>query len=113
MSDQDSELKPSKPPVWNDPHYRALFFQIVLILALGYFLVTVVNNTLHNMESRGISTGFAFLHEPAGFGILQSLIEFDESYSYGRTFFVGLLNTVLISVLGIILAVYLCYGFKI
>jgi general L-amino acid transport system permease protein len=101
MSDNDSEIKPSKPPVWNDPQYRALFFQIVLILALGYFLVTIVNNTLQNMESRGISTGFAFLSEPAGFGILQSLIDFNESNTYGRTFFVGLLNTVLVSSLGI------------
>ena len=107
MAEPDPELKPSKPPIWNDPQYRALFFQFVLVIALGYFLVTVVNNTLDNMEARGISTGFAFLNEPSGFGILQSLIEFDESYSYGRTFLVGLLNTVLISVLGIFFATIL------
>ncbi len=104
MSDNDSEIKPSKPAVWNDPQYRALFFQIVLVLALGYFLVSIVDNTLKNMESRGISTGFAFLSEPAGFGILQSLIEFNESHTYDRTFFVGLLNTLLVSVLGIFCA---------
>ena len=107
MSDHDSELKPSKPAIWNDPKYRALFFQIVLVLALGYFITTIVNNTLTNMESRGISTGFAFLSEPAGFGILQSLIEFDESHTYGRTFFVGLLNTVIVAGLGIFLATIL------
>ena len=107
MSDHDSELKPSKPAIWNDPKYRALFFQIVLVLALGYFITTIVNNTLTNMESRGISTGFAFLSEPAGFGILQSLIEFDESHTYGRTFFVGLLNTMLVAGLGIFLATIL------
>ena len=104
MSDHDSELKPSKPAIWNDPKYRALFFQVVLVLALGYFIVSIVDNTLSNMESRGISTGFAFLSEPAGFGILQSLIEFDESHTYGRTFFVGLLNTLLVSGLGIFFA---------
>jgi len=103
----DSNLKPSKPAVWNDPQYRALFFQIVLILALGYFLITIVDNTLANMEARGISTGFAFLTEPSGFGILMSLIEFDESHTYGRTFVVGLLNTVLISFLGIFFATIL------
>jgi len=107
MSDQDPKLKPSKPPIWNDPQYRAMFFQIVLVLALGYFIVSIVNNTLSNMEARGISTGFAFLSEPSGFGILQSLIEFDETHTYGRTFFVGLLNTVLISVLGIFFATVL------
>ena len=103
----DSNLKPSKPAVWNDPQYRALFFQIVLILALGYFLITIVDNTLANMEARGISTGFAFLTEPSGFGTLMSLIEFDESHTYGRTFVVGLLNTVLISFLGIFFATIL------
>lgn len=107
MSDHDSKLKPSKPAIWNDPQYRALFFQIVLVLALGYFIVSIVNNTLLNMESRGISTGFAFLSEPSGFGILQSLIEFDESHTYGRTFFVGLLNTLLVSGLGIFFATIL------
>lgn len=107
MSEPENDLKPSKPSVWNDPKYRALFFQILLVIALGYFLVTIVDNTLQNMESRGISTGFAFLSEPSGFGILQSLVEFDESHSYGRTFLVGLLNTVLISLLGIFFATLL------
>ncbi|MBT4193994.1 MAG: amino acid ABC transporter permease [Gammaproteobacteria bacterium] len=107
MSEHDSELKPSKPAIWNDPKYRALFFQIVLVLALGYFIVSIVDNTLTNMESRGISTGFAFLSEPSGFGILQSLIEFDESHTYGRTFFVGLLNTLLVAGLGIFFATLL------
>jgi general L-amino acid transport system permease protein len=106
MSDHDSNLGPakSKPAVWNDPQYRALFFQVVLVLVLGYFLLTIVNNTLSNMEARGISTGFAFLSEPAGFGILMHLIEYSEAESYGRTFVVGLLNTVLITFLGIIFA---------
>ena len=62
------------------------------------------------MESRGIASGFGFLSHRAGFGILQSLIDYSESSSYGRTFFVGLLNTVLVSVLGIILATLLGFA---
>lgn len=107
MSEHDAELKPSRPAIWNDPKFRALFFQILLVIGLGYFIYTIVSNTLHNMESRGISTGFAFLSEPAGFGILQSLIAFDESNTYGRTFVVGLLNTLLVSGLGIFFATIL------
>ncbi len=107
MSDLDNGLKPSKPPVWNDPKYRALFFQTLLVIGLGYFLITIVNNTLSNMEARGISTGFAFLSEAAGFGILQTLVEFSETSTYGRTFLVGLLNTLLISGLGIFFATIL------
>ena len=107
MSTQEQGLTPGKPPIWNDPHYRALFFQIVLIIGLGGFLYYIVNNTLSNMEARGISTGFAFLSERSGFDILQSLIPFSADSTYGRTFVVGLLNTVLITVLGVIVATIL------
>lgn len=107
MSTQQKGLAPGKPPIWNDPHYRSLFFQFILIVGLGVFLVFIVNNTLANMEARGISTGFAFLSERSGFDILQSLIPFSADSTYGRTFVVGLLNTILITVLGIILATIL------
>lgn len=107
MSEHESGLKPSKPAVWNDPKYRALFFQVLLVLGMVYFFVTIIDNTLSNMESRGISTGFAFLDEPAGFGIGMSLIEYTEENTYGRTFFVGLLNTLLVSFLGIFFATVL------
>ncbi|MGB0671900.1 MAG: amino acid ABC transporter permease, partial [Rhodospirillales bacterium] len=79
-------------------------FQVAAIAALLFFFYFLFQNTLHNMESRGISTGFGFLDNSAGFGILMTLIPYDETYSYGRTFLVGLLNTVLVSVLGIFFA---------
>ena len=109
MSDSrhnSSEL-PSKPPIWNDPKYRALFFQILLIAALGYFFYTIVQNTLDNMNARGVSTGFGFMSEPAGFDILQTLIPFDSTYSFGRSFLAGVLNTLLVTILGIIFATLL------
>nr|WP_027313562.1 amino acid ABC transporter permease [Balneatrix alpica] len=96
-----------KTHIWNDPEKRALFFQALLIIAVGGFIWWIVNNTLTNLEQRGITTGFAFLSQPAGFGILQSLIPFTETDSYGRTFVVGLLNTLLVSGLGIALATIL------
>jgi len=102
-----ASLRPSKPSIWNNPKYRALFFQVVIVCALAYLLVTIVNNTLMNLEARGISTGFAFLHEPSGFAILQSLITYDESHTYARTFVVGLINTFLVSFLGIFFATIL------
>lgn len=107
MAESQPGLQPSKPSVWNDPKYRALFFQIALTLGLGYFLVSIIGNTLDNMASRGISTGFAFLDETAGFGILQSLVQFNEESTYGKTFVVGLMNTLLVAFVGIILATLL------
>lgn len=109
MSDprQNSSELPSKPPIWNDPKYRALFFQVILIGALAYFFYAIVQNTLDNMTARGVSTGFGFMSEPAGFDILQTLIPFDSTYSFGRSFTVGVLNTLLVTALGIVLATIL------
>ncbi|KFI09904.1 MULTISPECIES: amino acid ABC transporter permease [Vibrio] len=87
-----------------NPTFRSVVFQIIAILALVFFFYTIVNNALTNLEARGIATGFGFLTQEAGFGIGLTLIEYDETYSYGRTFIIGLLNTALVSVLGIILA---------
>ncbi len=109
MSDprhNSSEL-PTKPPIWNDPKYRALFFQVIIIAALAYFFYSIVQNTLDNMTARGVSTGFGFMSEPAGFDILQTLVPFDSSHTFGRSFIVGVLNTLLVSALGIVLATIL------
>jgi len=92
---------------WNDPKIRALVFQGVVIAAVLWLAAALFHNTLLNMERRNIQTGFGFLDQTAGFGILFSLIPYDESYSYGRTFVVGLLNTVLVSGLGIVTATVL------
>ncbi len=92
---------------WNNPDKRAVLYQIIALLILTLLAMFLVNNTLDNLSSRGISTGFNFLGQEAGFGIIQSLIAYDETYSFGRTFFVGLLNTLLVSFFGIIIATIL------
>ncbi|CZF86187.1 amino acid ABC transporter permease [Grimontia marina] len=94
----------NKQSIIYNPTFRSVIFQSVAIIALVFFVYTIVNNALTNLESRGIATGFGFLTQEAGFGIGLTLIEYNETYSYGRTFFVGLLNTALVSVLGIVLA---------
>ncbi|MDA1089200.1 MAG: amino acid ABC transporter permease [Proteobacteria bacterium] len=104
MAEKEGPLTPSKPAPWNNPAVRSIAFQALAILAVGYFFYVIFQNTLTNMEKRGISTGFGFLTEPSGFGILMSLVDYSEASSYGRTFVVGLLNTLLISVLGIFFA---------
>ena len=88
----------------NDAGNRALLFQAVLlvvVVAVGYYLF---HNLQANLENQGISTGFRFLNEPAGFPILIHLIEYTEADTYGRAFIVALINTIVISLMGIILA---------
>jgi general L-amino acid transport system permease protein len=95
---------------WNDPRLRALVFQAVFLLAVLALIGFIVHNTLTNLASRGINTGFGFLANESGFGIIQTLVEYSETSSFGRTFLVGLLNTLLVSLLGIALATLLGFA---
>jgi general L-amino acid transport system permease protein len=71
-----------------------------LVLIVGYFAF----NAQVNMGNRGISFGYGFLSQEASFDIGFSLIDYDGSMSYARAFLVGLLNTLLVSVIGIFFA---------
>ena len=64
-------------------------------------------NAQENMDTRGIEFGFGFLSKEASFDIQFSLIDYDGSMSYGRAYLVGLLNTLLVSFIGIILSTIL------
>jgi len=92
---------------WSDPTFRSIVFQVAAIAILAFVGYQILANTMANLESRGIATGFGFLDETAGFGISQTLVEYQETDSYGRTFLVGLLNTALVSILGILFATLL------
>ena len=76
---------------------------LLIILVIIYFTI----NAQSNMGNRGISFGFGFLSQESSFDIAFSLIDYDGSYSYARAFLVGLLNTILVSVIGIFFATIL------
>ena len=69
-------------------------------LVFGFFSY----NAQLDMENRGISFGYGFLSQESSFDVQFSLIEYDGSHSYFRAYLVGLLNTILVSVIGIIFA---------
>ncbi len=94
----------AKAPPWADPRVRAIGFQVLAVAATVALLAFVADNTVANLARRGIHTGLSFLGEQAGFGILFSLIPYSEASTYGRAFLVGLLNTLLVSALGIVAA---------
>jgi general L-amino acid transport system permease protein len=94
----------SRRSLWQNELARAVILQVVvaaLVLALTAFFV---HNTAVNLHKRGIASGFGFLDGVAGFDISISLIPYSLQSSYGRAFLVGLLNTLLVSVIGIVLA---------
>jgi len=73
---------------------------LFIILGISYFAF----NAQVNMGNRGISFGYGFLSQEASFDIGFSLIDYDGSHTYARAFLVGLLNTLLVSAIGIIIA---------
>jgi general L-amino acid transport system permease protein len=92
---------------YNDPWLRGIFYQILLLVVVLWLGYEFFVNARDNLRAARIATGFGFLDNTAGFSINQTLIPFTESDSYGRVFVVGLLNTLLVAVIGIVLATLL------
>lgn len=87
-----------------NPALRAWLYQIIALLILLGCGAYLFHNTITNLSTRGITSGFAFLNNSAGFGIVQHLIDYEQGDTYGRVFLVGLFNTLLVSVLCIFFA---------
>ena len=71
---------------FSNPAVRAWLFQILAILAVVAVTIYLIHNTINNLSSRGITSGFAFLDRSAGFGIVQHLIDYQQGDTYGRVF---------------------------
>jgi general L-amino acid transport system permease protein len=78
--------------------------QILFVAVLAWIGYEIVVNTRANLQSQRITSGFGFLANTAGFDVSQSLIPYSGSDSYTRVFLVGLLNTLLVAVIGIFFA---------
>lgn len=110
MDNQQARMEtiaPEKVPFLRDPAKRSILYQILTVIGvalLGYYLVS---NTLANVERQSISTGLDFLGKEAAFEIGESLISYSAADSYGRALFVGFLNTLIVSFIGIVLTVFL------
>ncbi len=90
-----------------NPAVRAWIYQILAVVVFLVFGGYILHNTLTNLNNRGITSGFGFLTDSAGFGIVQHLIPFEQGDTYGRVFIVGLLNTLLVSALCIVFASFI------
>lgn len=83
---------------------RSFLFQVLTLLAIVYFFYAAIDNMFINIESRGIQTGFGFLDAETGFDVSEHLIEYSSTSSNLQAFYVGLINTLVVSVVGIIFA---------
>jgi general L-amino acid transport system permease protein len=89
---------------YNRPKVRSAVWQLVVVAVLLWFGVEFALNAKANLDAQRIASGFGFLDNTAGFSVNQSLIAYSETDSYRRVFLAGLLNTLLVSGLGIVFA---------
>ncbi|HVW57471.1 MAG TPA: amino acid ABC transporter permease [Rhizobiaceae bacterium] len=90
--------------VFYDPKIRGIFFQAVLFFALAAFVWWIADNTIANLRRAHIASGFGFLNGRAGFDVSDALIPYSSDSTMARALLVGLLNTLLVAVTGIVTA---------
>src|SRR3954454_13720338 len=107
-------IEPRKPPSQFIPKlqrtlggragWSGFVLQLLFVAALAWISYEIVANARANLQAQRITAGFGFLANNAGFDVSQNLIPYSGSDSYTKVFFVGLLNTLLVSVIGIFFA---------
>ena len=101
----------AKLSTWlNDQRVRGRIYQTLLLACVAALACGAIYNAVTNMQARGMPTGFGFWNEVAGFDINLHLISYTNLSTYGRAFWVGLLNTLLIAVICIPLATLLGFA---
>ncbi|MDP6389564.1 MAG: ABC transporter permease subunit, partial [Alphaproteobacteria bacterium] len=111
--DADLQGQSKASRFWYDPKKRAIIVQIAFVVGIIVFFGFIINNTAVNLDKRGIRAGFDFLENPAGFEIPLTLVPYsvEGGSTHGSVFVIGLLNTLLISVVGIVFATILGFVF--
>jgi len=111
-TDLTTGASPARVAFYNDPKVRSIIYQVVLCGIIAFLVFGATINAIDHLRSAHIASGFGFWDNAAGFDISQTLISYSSQAStYGRAFWVGLLNTLLVAGLGIVFATIL--GFTI
>lgn len=90
-------------PFWRDVRVLAIIGQVIFMSLVIAGFAWLITNFIENARNQGLQLGFEFLNTTAGFPINEG-IEYQESDSYGRALWVGMVNTLRVSFFGIILS---------
>ena len=104
---KSKEQQSTSIPFYRDERVLKIIAQVISTIIIVGFLVWAVLNFLKAAEARNMTLTFGFLKEAAGFPISNPPIEYEPSMSFGRAFFVGLVNTLIVSSTGIVAATIL------
>ncbi len=109
MSGSQEKSGHHQPPWHRNPVIRGYIAQGLLVAFVLWGLTIIYQNTVANLQARGIQTGFGFLSEVAPFGVAFSpFIDFTLGEStYLTVFFIGIQNTIIVSIFGIVAATIL------
>jgi len=95
---------PVNPPRARSLSWAPLVAQTALVAVIATLAYGAWTNVTAHMRAQGVPTGFGFWNQTAGFDINLSLIDYSSLATYGRAFWVGLLNTAMVGALGILFA---------
>jgi general L-amino acid transport system permease protein len=87
-----------------NPRVRTIAYQALLCAVIAFLAWSAVTNAIENLRRAHIASGFEFWNFTSGFDISQSFIDYSSTSTYGRAFWVGLINTLVVAALGIVLA---------
>ena len=104
MSDAHPESSFRLSMLINDTRYRSLTFQAIAAILLALSIWFLGNNLIQNLRAAGLNISYSFLGDPAGYDINQRLVEYSSQSSHARAAIVGILNTLLVAVLGCVSA---------
>jgi len=90
--------------LWNDKELRSVTIQVITIALLFAFVSYIVSNAITNLEAIGKGYSFSFLWDASNYDINQTLIDYNSRSPHIRAALVGLLNTLLVAITGIIIA---------
>ena len=88
--------------LWRDIRFLKILAQLIFIAVLVSVAAYLYINVTTNLARQGLTMGYGFMRNPASFGIGESYIEYDPSNTYARALLVGLVNTLVVSALGIV-----------
>ena len=83
--------------LWTNERVRGLIVQAFLLLGLVVFIGYIVSNTVENLKTAGLASGYGFLADTASFDINQRIIEYSSTSTYGRANVVGGFNTIVVA----------------
>ncbi len=90
---------------WYDPDKRSILYQVGAACLFAFVAWYLISNTMINLQRQNIATGFGFMGNEAAFEIGESLVEYSAADKYAKALWVGFLNTLLVSFIGVALTV--------